>query len=119
MYFATLPYSLFSCNASRNLFIPNALGYLSQRGPRFGARLAPSRAMRVAIPTWSGRISPVFDVAERLLLVEVENGVEVGRREERIGEAGLARRAMRVADLGVDAARSPRLVCGKRVRISP
>ncbi|HIJ66596.1 MAG TPA: NifB/NifX family molybdenum-iron cluster-binding protein [Candidatus Hydrogenedentes bacterium] len=63
--------------------------------------------MRVAIPTWSGRISPVFDVAERLLLVEVEDGVEVGRREERMGEAGLARRAMRMADLGVEV-----LICG-------
>ena len=28
--------------------------------------------MRVAIPTWTGRVSPVFDVAKRLLVVELQ-----------------------------------------------
>jgi predicted Fe-Mo cluster-binding NifX family protein len=29
--------------------------------------------MRVAIPTWRGRISPVFDVAEKILLEDISN----------------------------------------------
>ena len=29
--------------------------------------------MRVAIPTWEGRVSPVFDVAEKILLEEISN----------------------------------------------
>ncbi len=31
---------------------------------------------------WNGRISPVFDVARRVLLLEVEDGKVVARREE-------------------------------------
>ncbi len=38
--------------------------------------------MRIAIPQWQGRVSPVFDVAGNLLLIDIENGQEV-RREER------------------------------------
>lgn len=30
--------------------------------------------MRIAIPVWSGRVSPVFDVAQRLMVVEVIGG---------------------------------------------
>ena len=38
--------------------------------------------MRIAIPQWQGRVSPVFDVAGNLQLIDIENGQEV-RREER------------------------------------
>jgi len=38
--------------------------------------------MRVAIPQWQGRVSPVFDVAGNLQLIDIENGREV-RREQR------------------------------------
>jgi predicted Fe-Mo cluster-binding NifX family protein len=30
--------------------------------------------MRLAVPVWSGRVSPVFDVAKKLLIVEVIGG---------------------------------------------
>ena len=63
--------------------------------------------MRVAIPTFQGRVSPVLDVAEHLVVADVENGVATSRREETLREAGPALRAKRVSDLGVDA-----LVCG-------
>jgi predicted Fe-Mo cluster-binding NifX family protein len=63
--------------------------------------------MIVAIPTWQGRISPVFDVARHLLLVEVERGRELSRTEETIEQTHLARRAERVARLGTDV-----LICG-------
>ena len=63
--------------------------------------------MRVAIPTWEGRVSPVFDVARRLVLVDVESGQEVARKEEPIDESGLAARTRHLVGLGVDV-----LVCG-------
>lgn len=58
--------------------------------------------MRVAIPTWSGRVSPVFDVAKRLLLVDLDGEAEAGRQEAAMVETELGARARRVAQLGVD-----------------
>jgi len=49
----------------------------------------------------------VFDEARCLLVVGIEGGDEASRREERIDETDLARRALRVAELGVDV-----LICG-------
>jgi len=63
--------------------------------------------MRVAIPISNGRISPVFDAARRLLLVDVENRREIGRTEKVVEEPEMAPRARRVAELGVDV-----LICG-------
>ena len=63
--------------------------------------------MRVAITELHGRISPVFDVARRLLLVDVEDGREVGRREVPLEESEPKLRAKRVAGLGAQV-----LICG-------
>lgn len=40
--------------------------------------------MRIAIPQWQGRVSPVFDVAGNLLLIDVESGREIRREERRL-----------------------------------
>ncbi|MGC9225359.1 MAG: NifB/NifX family molybdenum-iron cluster-binding protein [Terracidiphilus sp.] len=40
--------------------------------------------MRIAIPQWQGRVSPVFDVAGNLLLIDIENGREIRREERRL-----------------------------------
>ena len=72
-----------------------------------GTRCALPVAMKVAIPIWNGRISPVLDVARHLLVVEIDGGVEAGRREEAIDGTDLARRAERVIRAGVDV-----LICG-------
>ena len=57
--------------------------------------------MRLAIPVWQGRISPVFDVAGQLLLVELTDSREVAR-EERLVEGNTAdERAKNLAELGV------------------
>ena len=63
--------------------------------------------MKVAVPRWTGRVSPVFDVAKRLLVVEIERGIEVSRNEARIEERELLSRAKHVAQLGVNV-----LICG-------
>jgi len=38
--------------------------------------------MKVALATWNGRISPVFDVARQVLMLDVENGRVIARHEE-------------------------------------
>jgi predicted Fe-Mo cluster-binding NifX family protein len=63
--------------------------------------------MRIAIPTWQGRISPVFDTAQRLLVVELQDGVEIGRNEEDLGRLLPPQRAARLRELGIDV-----LICG-------
>jgi len=52
-------------------------------------------------------ISPVFDVAQLLLVVDSEAGSEVRRREVPMHETNIGARAMHVARLGVDV-----LICG-------
>lgn len=63
--------------------------------------------MRVALPTWDGRVSPVFDVAKRLLVVDVERDTEIDRSEVDLEGTRLAARASRVTALGVHV-----LICG-------
>ena len=66
---------------------------------------------RIAIPTWDDRISPVFDVARHLLVVDVEDNAEVARSEVVIEETALPRRAKQLTDLGVNV-----LICGAMSR---
>jgi len=63
--------------------------------------------MRIAIPIADDRISPVFDVAQRLLVVETEGGSEQERAEVPIDQRALEARAQRVAEIGADV-----LICG-------
>ncbi len=75
--------------------------------PRLARVLLHVRTMKVAIPTWNGRVSPVFDVAKRLLVVKLDGDREVSREEATIEETQLMARAKRVAGLGVNV-----LICG-------
>ena len=75
--------------------------------PRMARVLLRSLVMKVAIPTWNARVSPVFDVAKRLLVVKLEGAREVSREEAAIEETQLMARAKRVTQLGVDV-----LICG-------
>lgn len=63
--------------------------------------------MKIAVPTWRDRVAPVFDVAGRLVLVEVADGEEVGRREETLVGLEPEQRAGRLVDLDVKT-----LICG-------
>ena len=38
--------------------------------------------MKVALTVWNGRISPVFDVSRKILVLDIHHGVVTGRREE-------------------------------------
>jgi len=63
--------------------------------------------MTVAFAVWDNRISPVFDTAGRLLLVEIEAGQVTGRREEPIQANLPGEKVARLKALGVET-----LVCG-------
>jgi predicted Fe-Mo cluster-binding NifX family protein len=63
--------------------------------------------MKVAIPHWQGRVSPVFDVATQLLIAEIEDGEVVERYTLGLNASDLHARARQVAELGVDV-----LICG-------
>lgn len=63
--------------------------------------------MKIAIPTWNGYVSPVFDTAQRLLVVDVADGAETKRSEHRIQEQLLPQRVARLNELGVEV-----LICG-------
>jgi predicted Fe-Mo cluster-binding NifX family protein len=62
--------------------------------------------MRVALSTWNGRISPVFDVARTLLILDVGDARLAERHEQALDEGPLAR-IDRIAAEGVRV-----LVCG-------
>ena len=63
--------------------------------------------MKVCVPIWAGRVSPVLDVARRLVVAELEAGNEISRKEEPVAETDIFRRAQRIRELGVDM-----LICG-------
>jgi predicted Fe-Mo cluster-binding NifX family protein len=64
--------------------------------------------MRLAIPVWNDRVSPVFDTANRLMLLDVANGVEQDRQLVDVAQASFpTQRARRLAELEVNI-----LICG-------
>ena len=69
--------------------------------------------MRVAIAVWNDRISPVFDTSSRLVLVDVEQGVERDRHLVEVGADSFpTQRARRLTELEVNV-----LICGAISRI--
>ena len=63
--------------------------------------------MRVGIPTWNGRVSPVLDTAERLVVVDTGAAAGQVREEVALEAIRLPLRAARMAELQLDL-----LVCG-------
>jgi predicted Fe-Mo cluster-binding NifX family protein len=63
--------------------------------------------MNIAIPVWEEKVSPVFDTATRLRILQVKDRQEVSRFESIIEEQEFSRRCSRIRDLSVDL-----LICG-------
>lgn len=63
--------------------------------------------MKIAIPIWEDKVSPVLDAASRLLIVEVVDQKEASRFETYLDEQDFSRRCVRIRRLGVDT-----LICG-------
>lgn len=62
--------------------------------------------MKIAISHWRGRISPVFDVAQQVLLVDLDSN-QVVRQHLSLGSGDPFCRAREIVDLGAEL-----LVCG-------
>lgn len=63
--------------------------------------------MKIAIPIWDDKVSPVLDTASRLLIVEVEDQSEASRFEIYLDDQDLPRRCYRIQGLELDI-----LICG-------
>jgi predicted Fe-Mo cluster-binding NifX family protein len=63
--------------------------------------------MAIAIPIWEGRVSPVFDVAQRLTLTTIESGTVVNTTEMTLLSQDVPARVKLLADRKVDV-----LLCG-------
>ncbi len=63
--------------------------------------------MKVAIPIWGNRMSPVFDTSSRLRVVDIADNRVRERTETELQSQDLSGRCIRIRDLGVDI-----LICG-------
>ncbi len=63
--------------------------------------------MKIAIPTFSTRVSPRFDCAQSVLVVTIDEGETPGRQELTVGHWAPHERVNRLLELGVDT-----IVCG-------
>jgi predicted Fe-Mo cluster-binding NifX family protein len=63
--------------------------------------------MKIAIPIWEGRVSPVMDTAQQLLVVEVRDGRERSRTLESMPRLHPVHLVRFIGDLGIDL-----VICG-------
>ncbi|MEJ2587164.1 MAG: NifB/NifX family molybdenum-iron cluster-binding protein [Deltaproteobacteria bacterium] len=63
--------------------------------------------MKVALTVWENRVSPVFDCAQRLLIVDIRKQTETDRHFEPFHWQSPYSRASRLSALGVEV-----LICG-------
>jgi len=63
--------------------------------------------MRLALATWNGRISPVFDVARQVQMLDVEDGCVIARRAEMLPGTDPQTQAARLTALDPQT-----LICG-------
>lgn len=63
--------------------------------------------MKVAVPVWNNRVSPVFDTSRHLLVVEFVDGGLAGREEHAMDDIFPPFRVRRLKELGVEL-----LICG-------
>jgi predicted Fe-Mo cluster-binding NifX family protein len=91
-------------NQQRNRLYPHL--YLSMRA-HWHVHCVFQPGMRVAIPFWQGRVSPVFDEASRILLIDISQNREQRREERYLADQNPFERARLLEKLGVDL-----LICG-------
>jgi len=63
--------------------------------------------MKVGIPIWNDRVSPVLDTAGQLLTIELEGGQEISRQLITLPVTHPMQRARMLCDAGIDT-----LICG-------
>ncbi len=67
----------------------------------------------VAFSIWESRVAPVFDTADQIAIVDVEDGRILSERQEVISDQMPAQKALRLAGLGINT-----LVCGAISRLT-
>lgn len=73
----------------------------------FGTFLAICTHMKIAVPEWQGRISPVLDAASKVLLVDIEETRQMQRQEKPLVPADPWARAEAIRQMGAEV-----LICG-------
>ena len=63
--------------------------------------------MRIAVPIWEDKVSPVLDTASKLLIIESETQKEVSRFEANLLEQEISQRCSFIRGLELDV-----LICG-------
>ncbi len=63
--------------------------------------------MKIAIPIWDGKVSPVFDTATRVMILDCEGAVEKSRDQALLGEGEFYAKCRHLKSLGVNV-----LICG-------
>ena len=63
--------------------------------------------MKVALTVWNGRISPVFDVSRKVLILDVAHGAVTGQREEPLEGIDPVQKARKLVEWEVR-----KLICG-------
>ena len=63
--------------------------------------------MRIVVPIWNDKVSPVLDTASRLLVLDTGIDNRVSRSEAYLDEQDISRRCFRIRKLGADV-----LICG-------
>jgi predicted Fe-Mo cluster-binding NifX family protein len=63
--------------------------------------------MRLAVPIWEDKVSPVLDTAAKLLILETSDREKISRVEADLSEQDISRRCYRIRMLEVDV-----LICG-------
>lgn len=63
--------------------------------------------MIIAISNWQGMISPVFDVSNKLCIIEINNKKEIKREHAVLKEINFFLRAKKMANMGIEV-----LICG-------
>jgi predicted Fe-Mo cluster-binding NifX family protein len=58
--------------------------------------------MKIGIPVWNKWVSPVFDTANKLIVIEVHDNKETSRNEELMPQGAFHQRTKRVAELGIE-----------------
>jgi len=72
-----------------------------------GTKIDRMECMRIALPKWQNRVSPLFDVAMTVMVVDVDQMREIQRRELSFSNETPVARAIRVASERCDV-----LICG-------
>ena len=63
--------------------------------------------MRIAVPIWEDKVSPVLDTATKLLILETLDQNEISRAEALLNEQEIPKRCFRIRKLDIDV-----LICG-------